>query len=56
MAGKEILGKKTDTLGEYINHYFRDNGDIMGGIREGLADIKAGRVRPWSEIKKELNL
>ena len=44
MAGKEILRKKADTLGEYINHYFRDNGDIMDGIHEGLADIMEDRL------------
>ncbi len=56
MAGEEILRKKADTLGEYVRRYFRDNSEIMDGIRKGLADIKAGRVRPWSEIKKELRL
>ena len=55
MAGKEIL-KKKPTFGEYINDYFRANSEIMDGVRKGLADIKAGRVRPWSEIKQELNL
>ncbi|MBT5016953.1 type II toxin-antitoxin system Phd/YefM family antitoxin [Candidatus Peregrinibacteria bacterium] len=28
----------------------------MKGIEEGEADIKAGRVVPWEDVKKELNL
>ncbi len=30
--------------------------DLMSGIRRGLADRKAGRVRPWKEIRQELKL
>ncbi len=25
-------------------------------VRRGIAAVKAGRVRPWSEVKKELGL
>ena len=28
----------------------------MKGIEEGEADIKAGRVVPWEDVEKELNL
>jgi antitoxin YefM len=30
--------------------------ELMKGIKEGEEDIKAGRVRDWEDIKKELNL
>ncbi|KKN84472.1 hypothetical protein LCGC14_0289340 [marine sediment metagenome] len=30
--------------------------DFMGGVRRGLEDYRAGRMRPWSEVKKELGL
>jgi PHD/YefM family antitoxin component YafN of YafNO toxin-antitoxin module len=28
----------------------------MASFRRGVEDIKAGRVRPWEEVKKELGL
>lgn len=28
---------------------------LMKDIKEGLEDIKAGRVTPWEEVKKELS-
>lgn len=28
----------------------------LDGIRTGVADLKAGRVRPWSEIRVEMGL
>ena len=31
-------------------------GDFMDGLRQGLADRREGKVRSWSEIKKELGL
>ena len=32
----------------------RDREDINAAIREGLADVEAGRHRPASEVMKEL--
>ena len=29
---------------------------LMGGIREGIKDIKEGRVHKWEDVKKELDL
>ena len=56
MAGSEILeAHKKPNLGEYINAYFRDNSEIMGKVRRGLADIKAGRIKSWDKIKRELS-
>jgi hypothetical protein len=34
----------------------RADRDFVDGIRKGVKDCKEGRVRPWSEIKKEMNL
>jgi hypothetical protein len=28
--------------------------ELLRGIREGVKDVKEGRVRPWAEVKKEL--
>ena len=59
MGGIELLERgRRDTrdvpFGDYIRGYIRDNSDMMTAIRRGLSDIKAGRVRPWTDIKKEL--
>ena len=54
MVGKEIVRITKPTLGEYIGDYFRQNSEIMFNTHKGLADIKAGRVRPWSEIETGL--
>ncbi len=29
---------------------------FMDGIKRGVADCKAGRIRDWKEIKKELGI
>lgn len=31
-------------------------GEVREGIKKGLADIKAGRVKPWSQVKDELGI
>ncbi len=28
--------------------------EMMAGIREGVAAMKEGRVRPWEEVEREL--
>ncbi len=30
--------------------------EFLTGIREGMADYRAGRVEPWSKVKRELGL
>jgi predicted transcriptional regulator len=29
---------------------------VEAGIRRGIEDAKAGRMRPWDEVKRELGL
>ena len=48
LTTKEILMLKGMTSEEADN--------FIAGIKEGLADRAAGRVHPWSEVKKELGL
>ena len=40
----------------YVARYMRADYETREGIRKGIADIKAGRTTPWSEIKRELRL
>lgn len=61
MGGVELLerGRRNTQdvpFGDYIRGYIRGNSDLMTAIRRGLSDIKAGRIRPWPDIKKELHL
>ena len=44
------------SLNDHIAIYMRADRDFVDGIRKGVKDCKEGRVRPWSEIKKEMNL
>lgn len=30
--------------------------EVREGIRKGVADVKAGRVKPWPQVKKELGI
>ena len=38
---------------EATREILRDN-EIMASIKRGRADIAAGRVKPWKEIKKNV--
>lgn len=29
---------------------------VREGIKKGIADVKAGRVKPWPQVKKELGI
>lgn len=60
MGGIELLEREEIytydiPVNEYIVHYIKNNKDLMLGIRRGVSDLKNGKVRPWSEIKKELH-
>ena len=33
-----------------------DPGALIRSLMRGLADRKAGRVRPWSEVRQELGI
>jgi len=60
MGGIELLERGGRTrgvsFGDYIRGYIRGDTELMDAIRQGLADIKAGRIRPWKDIKKELHI
>ena len=30
--------------------------EFLEGIKRGVADMKAGRVKPWEQVKQELNM
>ena len=39
-----------------IVEHMKADKDFMDGVRRGMADMKAGRVKPWSQVKKELGI
>lgn len=53
MGGRK-KGKVED--GSQIAEYLKADKGFMDGIRKGVTACKEGRVRPWSEIKRGLNL
>lgn len=48
--------KKEKTRAERIRDECLADKDFMEGVRRGLAAYKAGRMRPWNEVKKELGI
>lgn len=51
-----MLVSKTDYDGLIATLETYEDPELMEAIRLGEEDIKAGRVTPWEEIKKELGL
>ena len=41
------------SYGAYKSLYWRADAAFRESLRKGLEDVKAGRVVPWSEVKKE---
>ncbi|MBA7574732.1 hypothetical protein ES708_16547 [subsurface metagenome] len=50
MTREEIKGR----IQRLEYHMFGYTQEDLEGIRKGVRDIKEGRVRPWTDIKKEL--
>lgn len=44
------------TLNDCLANYIKSDSDFMDGIRRGLKACKEGRVKPWSQIKRELGI
>jgi len=44
------------SINDCLANHIKSDSDFMDGIRRGLKDCKEGRVRPWSQIKKELGI
>jgi hypothetical protein len=40
----------------YVARYWRGDAAFRDNIRKSLADLRAGRVTPWREVKKELGI
>ena len=57
MATMSVIEEPTDMpFGAYVARYMRASFEVRDGLRKGIADIKAGRTTPWSEVKRELGL
>ncbi len=41
---------------EYVAYYVKASVDFVEGIGRGLAAYRAGRIRPWDDIKRDLGL
>ena len=42
--------------GLYVARYWRNENTFRETIRKSAADIRAGRVTPWHEVKRELGI
>ena len=41
---------------DYIVDYIRDSTEFIRGVKRGLDDWEAGRVRSWDAVQASLNL
>ena len=61
MGTPELMVKvKNDNYGmslnDYLANYIRSDSEFMDGIRRGMTACKEGKIKPWSEIKENLNI
>ena len=52
----EVKVQKRVTLNTHLADYMKSDVSFMEGVRLGIDACKAGKVRPWPDIKKELGL
>ncbi len=48
--GKDTAEALDEVLGEYLDWERQDYAEAVEGVREGLADMRAGRTRPAGEF------
>lgn len=53
---REGKSRSVPSFQQYVADYFRGDEAFISGIRSGIADLKAGRVKPWLEIEKRLGI
>ncbi len=46
----------TPSVDQYVAACVKADPEFMAGIREGLRARREGRMRPWSEVEKELGI
>jgi len=51
-----IERKNHISLNDHIVEYMKADKEFMDGIRKGVRACCEGKVRPWSEVKRELGL
>lgn len=58
VAGAAVLVEDPTDMpySAYKARYVRLVPDVREGIRRGVADLKAGRVTTWEEVKRELGI
>jgi len=44
------------SLNDCLANYIKADRHFMDGIHRGVIACKEGRIRPWSEIKRELGI
>jgi len=51
-----IERKGNVSLNDHIAEYVKADEEFIGGIRKGVRACKEGRIRRWTEIKREMGL
>lgn len=56
MGSMKIQEKQKLSSADCVVEDLKNDREFMSGILAGVEDCKKGRVRRWSEIKKELGI
>jgi len=56
LAYREAAPNLPPTPAALMVNYVKQSPDLMAGIRRGVTAMKAGRVKAWKEVKRELGL
>ena len=57
MPNLEALQERTAApFSEFVTRYVKTSPDMLASIRCGVANVRAGKTRPWSEIRREIGL
>ena len=54
MIKKEHVYNYDVSLNDCLANYIKGDRHFIDGIRRGVTACREGRMKPWSEIKKEL--
>jgi len=51
-----VAERKNQTLNNQLASFMKSDSSFMEGIKKGAKACKEGRVRPWIDIKRELDI
>lgn len=53
---RQVSSRRNVSLNDCLADHINSDSGFVDGIRRGVRDCKEGRLKPWSQIKKELGI